>query len=130
MFDFRIMLRIELARFTATSGMILVSMLLAALGAFLTTLSAFLAATLTFVLARAFGATLLAFGATRLGLLLLICLCCALCHGDRECGQEEREQHNENSALSGFHFCSPIQMMITVGHQRTHRHFRCETLAS
>jgi hypothetical protein len=114
--------------------MILVSVLGAALGALFTTLGAFFTAAIGFlVLTRTFGATLLALGTTRFGLLLLIGLRCAgltLAHCDCKGSQEEGEQHNEHSALSGFHFVSPIRMMITVGHQRTHRHFRCETLAS
>jgi hypothetical protein len=36
-----------------------------------------------------------------------------LAHRDCERRQQEGEQHNEYSALSGFHFYSPIQM-ITV----------------
>jgi hypothetical protein len=106
----------------------------AALSAGLTTFGAFLAAALSLIVfTRAFGAALLALGTTRFSLLFLVGLRCAgltLAHCDRKGSQEEREQHNEHSALSGFHFVSPIGMMITVGHQRTQRHLRCETLAS
>jgi hypothetical protein len=129
------MLRVELARFTATIGMILISMLSAALGAWFTTFGAFLAAAISLLMfaRRALGATLLALGATRFGLLLLIGLRRGLltlaADRNRESSQQEGEQHNEYRALSGFHFSSP-KKMITVGHQCTHRHFRCETLAS
>jgi hypothetical protein len=107
---FCVVLRVELTRFTATAGMVLISMLSAALGAFFTTLSAFLAAAISLVLARAFSATLLALGATRFGLLLLIGLRRArlpLAHCNHEGGQQQCEQHNDYSALSGFHTCSP-----------------------
>lgn len=104
----RVVLSTELTRFTATVGVILISMLGATFGALFTTLGAFLAAALRLVVfARAFGATLLALGTTRFGFLLLIGLRCAgltLAHCDRKGGQEEGEQHNEYSALSGFHF--------------------------
>lgn len=105
----RVVLSAELTRFTTAVSMILISSMLgAALSALFTTLGAFLAATLRFlVFARAFGATLLALGTTRFGFLLLICLRCAglsLAHCDRKSSQKEGEQHNEYSALSGFHF--------------------------
>src|SRR5688572_3914387 len=116
---------VQLTRFTTAAFV-----LLAAFSAFLTTLGAFLAAALRFVLARAFSTTVRAFGATRVGLLLLVGLRRALGNANCERGEQQGEQRNENSALSGFHFCSPMQMMITVRHQRTHRHVRCETLAS
>jgi hypothetical protein len=109
----RVVLSAELTRFATTVSVILISMLSAALGARFTTFGAFLAATLALVLARgALSATLLALGTTRFGFLLLIGLRCAgltLAHCDRKDSQEEGEQHNENSALTGFHFCSPIE---------------------
>jgi hypothetical protein len=104
-----VVLRVELARLTTTGRMVLVSMLSAAFGALFTTLGAFLAAALALVFARAFSATLLALGTTRFGLLFLLIglrssgLTLAR-HRNRERSQQEREQHNEYSALSGFHF--------------------------
>jgi hypothetical protein len=120
-FGLRVVLVLHLARLTTTVSMILIRIGLAALGAFFATLSALLAATVfRFVLARSFRATVRAFGATRFGLLLLIGLRRALRHRHREDGQQEGEQHNEYSALSGFHFCSPRQMMITIRDTSAH----------
>src|SRR6185503_16970734 len=106
------------------------SLFLATLGAVFTAFSAFFAAALGFgvvMLTRIFRAALLAFGATRFGFLLLLIGLrrdrSSLRHRHRECSKDEGEQHNEYCALSGFHFCSPIELTITVGHQRTHRHF-------
>src|SRR5687768_11962121 len=108
--------------------MILVRVGFAAFGAFLAAFSALFAAALAFVLTLAFGATLRTLGATRFGFLLLIGLSRSLGHRDREGSQQEGEQHDEYSALSGFHFCSPIQM-ITV-RTPAHTGIPCETLAS
>src|SRR5687768_10266382 len=105
-------------------------MVLAALGAFFTAFSAFFAATLRFVLARAFRTTVRAFGATRFRFLLLIGLRRALGHRDGEGSQQEGEQHNEYSALSGFHLISPIRLMITVWNTSAHTGIACESLAS
>jgi hypothetical protein len=102
-----VVLSTELTRFTTTVSVILISMLGATLGTLSTTLGAFLTATVCiFVFARAFGATLLALGTTRFGFLLigLRCAGLTLAHCDRKGSQEEGEQHNEYSALSGFHF--------------------------
>ena len=128
----RIMLGVHVARLATTAvSVILVRMLLAALGAFLTAFSAFFAAALVRVIAGTFGATLRALRTTRFGFLLigLRSALRTLRHRDREGSQQEREQHDEYSALSGFHFVSPIQMMIT-GRTSAHTYLACETLAS
>jgi hypothetical protein len=105
-------------------------MLRAALGAFFTAFSAFLAAALGCFLARAFSATLCAFGTTRFRLLLIGLGRALRTLGHRHCesGQQEGEQHDDYSALSGFHCSSPIDDYCS-GDRRTHRDFRCETLA-
>jgi hypothetical protein len=104
----------HLAGITTAVGVILVRMLLAALSAILAAFSAFFAAALVLVLARTFRATLRAFGTTRFGFLLigLRSALRTLGHRDRESSQQEGEQHNEYSALSGFHFVL-LFMMIT-----------------
>jgi hypothetical protein len=116
----RVVLPAEFARLAATTGVILLTVLLAALGAFFTAFGAFFAAALAFMLARhTFSAALRAFGATRFGFLLLIGLRRSLAHRNCKSSQHEHEQHYEYSALLGFHVCSPMEM-ITVRDTSAH----------
>ena len=126
---FGVVICLHLARVTTAVSVVLVRMVLvrmvrAALGAFLAAFGALFAAAIGFVLTRTLSATLRAFGATRFGFLVLIGLRRALGHRDCESGQQEGQQHNEYSALSGFHFLSPRQMMITVRPPAHTRSFR------
>jgi hypothetical protein len=124
---FGVVIHLHLARVATAGSVVFVRMVCAALGAFLAAFGAFFAAAIGFVLARTFSATLRAFGTTRFGFLVLIGLRRALGHRDCESGQQEGEQHNEYSALSGFHVYSPRQMMITVRPPAHTQDFVCDS---